>query len=126
MSAAFRWTCVVMALVLLCFAAVQYNDPDPVRWMAIYGAACLASALAAFRLRSAWLPAAVVGAVALAWAAYWCQGVIGRHVDMGEVFAVTRMIDTSVEETRETLGLLIVAVWMAVVAVRGRRVARSA
>jgi hypothetical protein len=109
-----------MALLLLSFAAVQYNDPDPARWMAIYGAGALVSALAAFRPRAAWLPAAAVAAVALAWAVYWCSGVIGRHVDMAEVFAVTRMIDASVEETRETLGLLIVAAWMAVVAVRGR------
>ena len=126
MSRAFRWTCAVMAVLLLSFAVVQYNDPDPVRWMAIYGAGALVSALAAFRARAAWVPAAAVGAVALAWSAYWASGVIGRHVDVGEVVAVTRMIDTGVEEVRETLGLAIVAAWMAVIAVWGRRAARAA
>jgi hypothetical protein len=126
MSRAFRWVALAMAVLLLSFAAVQYNDPDPARWMALYGAGALVSALAAFRRRAAWLPAAAVGAVALAWAAWWCYGVIGRQVDVGEVLAVTRMIDAGVEETRETLGLLIVAIWMAVIAVHGRRVARAA
>jgi transmembrane protein TMEM220 len=125
MSRLFRGAALLMALLLLSFAAVQYNDPDPARWIALYGAASLVSALAAYRPRAAGLPAAAVGAVALAWAAYWASGVIGRRVDMGEVFAVTRMIDAGVEETRETLGLVLVAAWMAVVAVRGRRVTAS-
>ncbi|HEX6738067.1 MAG TPA: transmembrane 220 family protein [Vicinamibacteria bacterium] len=111
----------VMALVFLCFTAVQYNDPDPERWMAMYGAAGLVSALAAFRPRQAWLPATAVAAVALAWAAFWLRGVYGHHVVWGQVFATTHMINSDVEETRELFGLAIVAAWMAVLAVRGRR-----
>ena len=34
--------------VFLLFAVVQYNDPDPVRWMAIYLAAALCCALEFF------------------------------------------------------------------------------
>lgn len=124
MSGPFRGATLAMALLLLAFAAVQYNDPDPARWMALYGAGSLVSALAAFRPRAAGVPAAAVGGVALAWAVYWGYGVIGRHVDVGEVLAVTRMIDAGVEEVREALGLAIVAAWMAVIALRGRRVAR--
>jgi Transmembrane family 220, helix len=30
----------VMAVLFLFAAVVQYNDPDPVRWMAMYLAAC--------------------------------------------------------------------------------------
>jgi hypothetical protein len=62
-----------------------------------------------------------VAAVALAWAAFWLHGVYGHHVAWGQVFATTHMINSDVEETRELFGLAIVAAWMAVLAVRGRR-----
>ena len=36
----------MMAVLFLIAAALQYNDPDPLRWMAIYGLAVLACLLA--------------------------------------------------------------------------------
>lgn len=42
-----------LCLVLLLFAAVQYNDPDPEVWMPIYGIPGLLAGIAA------WRPAAV-------------------------------------------------------------------
>jgi len=116
----------LMALVFLSFAAAQYNDPDPERWMAMYGSAAVVSGLAAFRPFPAWLPAAAVALVTLAWAVSLFLGVFGHSVAWGEVFATTHMINSDVEETRETLGLVIVAGWTGVIAVRGWRGRRAA
>jgi hypothetical protein len=110
-----------MALLFLFAAVVQYNDPDPLRWIAIYGAACLASSMAAagrpFR------PAVVAGiaVVALLWSvAIMFQGQGGG--DYLHMFDAWEMTATNVEEARESVGLLIVAAWMTVLAVwRPRR-----
>ena len=39
MSAVLRMLHVVMALLFCLSIAVQYNDPDPIAWVCIYGAA---------------------------------------------------------------------------------------
>ncbi len=44
-----RVLCGVLAALLVLFAAVQANDPDPLFWAAIYAAAADWCALAAFR-----------------------------------------------------------------------------
>ena len=121
----FRALNAATALLFLFAAVVQYNDPDPLRWVAIYGAACLASSMAAagrpFR------PAVVAGiaAVALIWSVaiiFQGQGAAAyRHM-----FDAWEMTAANVEEARETVGLLIVAAWMTALAVwRPRRWASS-
>ncbi len=57
----------VMALLFAVAVAVQYNDPDPIRWMAIYGAASIVTLMTAARGRAPVFAAAVVGGIALAW-----------------------------------------------------------
>lgn len=109
----------VMAALFVFAAAVQYNDPDPLRWMAIYLASAAACVLALLRRRPRWLPV-VVGLAALAWAATLSPHVLGR-VGMGEMVQAWEMKDVRVEEGREMYGLLIVAGWMAVLALAGRR-----
>ena len=44
-----RWLNGAMCLILILFAAVQYNDPDWAFWGAIYGLAALWAGLAAFQ-----------------------------------------------------------------------------
>ena len=43
----------VLALVLLSFAAIQLNDPDPLFWVALYGVAALGPLITLFRPFSA-------------------------------------------------------------------------
>jgi hypothetical protein len=62
----------------------------------------------------------IVGVVALAWAATLAPHVLGS-VGLGEMVEAWEMKDVRVEEGRETYGLLIVAAWMTVLALRGRR-----
>jgi transmembrane protein TMEM220 len=40
-----RFLDLTMALLFAFAAALQFNDPDPIRWIAIYGAACVLSLL---------------------------------------------------------------------------------
>ena len=56
---------VIFAGIFLLSAAVQLNDPDPWRWVAIYGAAA-GVGLGGWRVRGV---AAGVGLVAVIWAA---------------------------------------------------------
>jgi len=100
-----------MAIVLMLCVAVQYNDPDPVRWMTIYGLA-LAACLLFVSGKLRWPFPAAVGAAALLWAATIAPRVIGTNEPMNEVFGTMRMVSEAVEEAREIGGLLIVAFWM--------------
>jgi len=100
-----------MALVFLLCLAVQYNDPDPLRWITIYGLA-LAACLLFLTGRLRWPFPAAVGVAALMWAASIVPHIIGKTVPMNEVFGTMRMVNETVEESREMGGLIIVAVWM--------------
>lgn len=102
----------VMGLLFLLAVVAQYNDPDPLRWMAIYGAAALACLLALRRRLPRWLPA-LVGLAALVWAALLLPAVLGQ-VAPGDLFRAVGMASLAIEEARETIGLLIVAGWMGV------------
>src|SRR5262249_18043407 len=98
---------------------VQYNDPDPVRWMLIYGLAVLACVLAVVG-RLNWVFPAAIGIVALVWAMALAPNVIGK-VAVGELFEALEMKDERVEVGREFGGLLIVAFWMAALVFQSSR-----
>ena len=110
----------VVMVSLFAFATiVQFNDPDPVRWVTIYAAACLVSVAALVRWRmSPYLPL-TVAIVALTW------GLVIALSGPG-AFEYTRMFDAwemksiRVEEAREASGLLLVAGWMTVLWLRAR------
>jgi hypothetical protein len=102
----------VMGLVFLLAAAVQYNDPDPVPWMLVYGAAMFACVLALLRREHRHV-AGLTGAVALVWALILLPRVAGQ-VAPGEMFREAGMATLEIEEAREALGLLIVVLWMVV------------
>ena len=106
-------------LLLFAFgAAVQLNDPDPARWIAVYGLAAVACVLSLLR-RLHWTFPALLCLVALAWAATLAPGVVGR-VPFGDMFGAFEMKNVGIEESREMYGLLIIAAWMAGLTVRAR------
>jgi hypothetical protein len=106
----FRAANAVMALCFLYSAYVQHNDPDPIRWMAIYLAAAVVCVLAVMR-KLKWQAALVVTAVAFVWAATLASSVF-QHFPTWEDLTTMQMLNVGVEETRELLGLMIVAGWM--------------
>ena len=117
-------TDVLFFLMFALSVVVQFNDPDPIRWVAIYGAAALVCLLSLFGRVRKWQPL-VVGVIALIWAATIAPSVVGR-VDPKSMFSAWEMKNLGIEESREMYGLLLVAFWMAVVALRAKRSAQRA
>jgi hypothetical protein len=110
---------------LLGWAAVlQLNDPDPVRWVAIYGGAALACAATALAPR-VWPLAAAAAVVAAAWSATLLLG-LERLATWAELTTDQPMHGGPVEESREGLGLLLAALWCLGVLALGRVVSRRA
>ncbi|HJU75515.1 MAG TPA: transmembrane 220 family protein [Gemmatimonadaceae bacterium] len=114
-------------LFLLLFAlsvVVQWNDPDPFVWMAIYGAAAVACALSLARKLPRWLPM-LIALIAILWSLTFVPRVLGK-VPFLDMFQTWEMNDIGIEESREMYGLLIVAAWMLVLAWRQRRLTQRA
>lgn len=93
-----RWVYLFFFLIFSAFAAVQFNDPDGLTWMAAYGYAALVTIPPIFGRHT------VLPAVGLAVYLIWAISLIG--------FIGPDWID--VEEARESLGLLIACFWMGV------------
>jgi hypothetical protein len=108
----------IMGLLFLFAVIVQYNDPDPIRWMAIYGGAALASFWAMRGSVPRWLPAIVL-AGSVVWLALWIPRVLGK-VGFSEIFQEAGMATMEIEEGREAIGLLLVAIWMVALLFRAR------
>ncbi|MEW5848802.1 MAG: transmembrane 220 family protein [Myxococcota bacterium] len=116
---------VVMLPLFVVSVVVQHNDPDPLGWMAIYGAAATCCVVALLG-RLPWVVPALVGAVALVWAAILAPGVLGQ-TSLGEMTAGWHMTNMTqaTEEGREMGGLLIEATWMIIQAAVLRRRQRA-
>ena len=111
-----------MAVLLAAAAAVNLNDPDPVRWVAIYGAACIVSMLVALAASVPPSVPGIVGAIGLVWAVIWSRRV--KSFDLySRMFDEWQMKSVAIEEARETCGLLIVALWMIAILLRSLVVA---
>lgn len=106
---------IAFSLAFVLAAVVQYNDPDPIRWMAVYLGA--ASSAVAFHLgRLDWRVSAALGVLAVIWASTLVPTVIAHPPPMGDVFGDVKMYAPGVEEAREMGGLLLVTIWMGVIA----------
>jgi hypothetical protein len=103
---------------LIC-VGLQYNDPDPIQWMAIYGAAAVACAAWMMRFPRLRPVAALVGLVALAWGLTLLPSLL--KIAPSEMFESMQAKDGLVEEAREAGGLLIVFAWMVALVVAGPR-----
>lgn len=93
-----RWLYVFVALLFACFAVVQYNDPDPLIWILAYGYAAAVTIPPIFGRHTLW-PA------------------LGLALYLGWSFTLIGTVDAhwiEVEEARESLGLLLAALWMGV------------
>jgi len=125
MSKAFAIADIVFGLLFLFAVIVQYNDPDPIRWMAIY----LAGAVASFWSARGNVPLYFVWgvlAVAVVWAATLVPAVVRQMPSLFDLAGRFQMMSPGVEETRECGGLLITAAWMSSVGVRRARAIKRA
>ena len=106
----FRIAAGVMCAVFVASTAVQWNDPDPLAWIGLYGlAALLAAAAAAGRVPLVPNAAAFVLFVGLT--ALWLPSLESARP---EAFTSFQMKESRDEEPRETIGLALCAVWSGV------------
>lgn len=106
---------IVMFFLFLLNAAVQYNDPDPLLWMAIYGAAALGNLLFATN-RLHWGLSMSIGGVALIWAIGLIPSLLDQpeEVSFWGIFGSVEMKTMAIELARELAGLMLVIVWMGI------------
>ena len=109
----------IMLLLFLFSGIVQFNDPDPLPWLAIYLAAATVCGLEIRRRTPVWAPFALAIA-----SLFWSASIAMRahDVPISALFAEWEMRNLRVEEAREMYGLVIVGSWM--IAVAGARWAR--
>ena len=115
MKRAFRIVNWVVAALFLTSAVLQLNDPDPWRWVVLYGAGGAACLL---HRRTAWdrTVAAAVALAALIWAVM-LSGIL-PDLRLGDLVKTMKAEEPQIELGREFLGLLIVFVWMLVLIFR--------
>ncbi len=109
---------IILALLFLSFAAMQYNDPDPMIWIAIYAVTTVVVVLGAFGripviIFAMACTASVIGAFMM-----WPATYEGLEVGGGDI--------KNIEEARESLGLLLIAVVMFFYAIMPGRKKRTA
>ena len=109
----------VMLVAFLFSVIVQFNDPDPLLWVAIYTAAAVVCGLE-LRRRTPFMVPTVIALATLAWAATLAPRVIGK-VPFTAMFAEFEMANVGVEESREMYGLTLIALWMIAVAIAAWR-----
>lgn len=114
LSSAVRIVSAVMALLFAWSVELQWNDPDPVQWMAIYGAAMVLAGWFVWKKQVPWIWPVLVAIVAAAWAGTLLPGVL-REAEWGDLVK-TMKHENHAEEARELGGLSIVAVWNGVLA----------
>jgi Transmembrane family 220, helix len=108
-----RWfiaVCWVMAVNFSVWTGLQANDPDPIRWMLIYGTAAITTAALPARLIGAAV-AGLVGAIALVWGSYLTHEVWGV-IQLSDLWSKMSEKGGAVEVGREAGGLMIAAVWL--------------
>ncbi len=116
------WFQLLAAACFVLVAALQYNDPDPYVWIAIYGAAALVSWLQRRRPARS-IPALLVGSVAVVWAL--CLFPEAQGVGLLDLPRPMHTKGGAVEAAREVGGLSIVAAWMFFLAFLARREKRE-
>jgi len=115
----FRVLNLLMALVFALSALVQLNDPDPVQWFLIYAAGALICAMSAARASHGWQAPALIGLTGLVWGV-WIMVHMHTGFAWGQIAQKMKAETPAIEESRETLGLFLLATWMFVIAARRR------
>lgn len=91
---------IILALLLISFAVMQYNDPDPAVWISIYIAAAALTLLATYGKVPVFVLALACAASLLGAIYVWPEKYEGLEVGGGDI--------KNIEEAREALGLLLI------------------
>jgi hypothetical protein len=101
-------------VLLLYCVAVQYNDPDPLRWMLAYGIGAVVCGIAAYRGEVPVRPVVAWGVLSLVLAGLDFAYGVGQVDPMGGFPDWGPLRD---EVIREALGLSLMAGWMIALAI---------
>ncbi|MFC6998662.1 transmembrane 220 family protein [Rufibacter roseus] len=96
---------ILLCLMFLVFAALQWNDPDPAVWIAVYLSAAVLCGMASWQKLPRWVFGVAFLIFGVAGVAMW------PLVYQGILFDMQR--SPAIEEARESLGLSICAFAMA-------------
>jgi membrane-bound ClpP family serine protease len=108
---------IIFGILFLVSAGLQYNDPDPLVWMLIWGLAGLIALASGFNKVSFAIPL-VTGIAALVGFFYlYPEKFEGFEIGAGDI--------KNIEEAREAFGLLIISIVLLVLAFRARSVKKS-
>lgn len=96
----------ILFLIFGAFAALQYNDPDPVLWIVIYGAVAFLSLLRLFGFYYRGIIIIIMVALAV-YSLFYLPGVMEylSKPDKGELFGQMIYDRPYIEQTREFFGL---------------------
>jgi hypothetical protein len=98
----------VLCLVFISFAYLQYNDPDPIFWIGVYGTFAVLSFLRVINKQSKKLILVATIATGIALLFYLPGFIEWLSVpDKGEIFGEMVYQKSYIEETREFFGLLL-------------------
>ena len=98
----------LFAAMLAITTVLQFNDPDPVYWVAVYGLGALVPLINAFGRRAPFLAALTIGMI-LSGLIYAAPGFL-EYLQSGDFGSITASMDGParyVEPAREFLGLTI-------------------
>ncbi|MDN5200415.1 transmembrane 220 family protein [Fulvivirgaceae bacterium BMA10] len=118
---------IILAVIFVLFAVVQLNDPDPLLWVAIYGLVALISAFAALKKFNTTV-ILISMALCLLGSVYYFPGLIELFQEH-EVADLTRKMKADkpfIEESRESLGLLIAFLALAFHYYQAKRIKKRA
>jgi hypothetical protein len=111
MSRVFTGINIFMALLFIFAGVMQYNDPDVIRWAAMYGSAAFACILWSIGRYNKWI-CGIIMLVSLLWITALLFDAASGPFDFEGLMESLEMKNESIELYREIGGLLIVTLWM--------------
>ena len=101
-----------MLLIFLLCMVVQYNDPDSLIWMTMYGLAAITCVLSIWD-KIHFSISIFIGFVGIVWALTLLPDVISSYSTTDNLFT-WKMNGFGVEKVREIGGLFIIILWMSI------------
>ena len=94
-------------------AILQFNDPDPIIWIIIYGFATFFAVAYHSNLKIDWIFFGVFSSITFIWGLFLFLD-LNETVYFFELFAEFSMKNSTVEVGRESGGLLLISIWTSV------------
>lgn len=112
---------IFLSVLFFSFMIVQYNDPDPLLWMVIYGVVAVVCALAAFKRYYVWLILAGLAICAFELMTTLPEFINWINMGMPNIARTMKAETPFVEYTREFLGLVLCIVTLGFQYIQARR-----